>query len=449
MNYKEKDKRYVWHPFTQMKDWLKDDILMIDHGEGVWLYDTDGNRYLDGVSSLWVNVHGHRKQEIDQAIVTQMKRIAHSTFLGLSHPLAAELAYRLVQLVPARLKRVFYSDNGSTAMEVALKIAYQYWQQKENGKFSKKTKFVTFGEGYHGDTIGSVSLGGIDLFHKVYKPLLFETYCAPYPYPYRFENADQSCGDYCLSQLEQILQSHGNEIAAVVIEPEVQGAGGMIMTPPGFMKHVERLVRTYNTLLIVDEVATGFGRTGRMFASQIENIEPDIMAVAKGITGGYLPLAATITSEEIFNAFLGEYVDKKTFFHGHTYTANPLGCAAALANLDLFEKEMILENVTTRSNETSEQLQKFYDLDHVGDIRRKGLMIGIELVKNKNTKQEYEWEEKTGIRVIKEARRFGIIIRPLGNVIVLMPPLCITKKELEYLLSGTYNAIKSVTEITK
>ncbi len=446
MDYAQKDKKYVWHPFTQMKDWITGDIMVIDRGEGVWLYDIDGNRYLDGVSSLWVTVHGHNKNELNEAIENQLKKVAHTTFLGLTHPSAAELAQKLVGMTPANLKRVFYSDNGSTAVEIALKVAYQYWAQKENGRFADKKRFVTFREGYHGDTIGSVSLGGMDLFHKIYKSLLFETYSVPYPYPYRYDDSQRSCGEYCLSRLETVLREHADKIAAVVIEPEVQGAGGMIMTPSGFMKGVERLAHRYGVLLIVDEVATGFGRTGAMFACDMEGIEPDIMAVSKSLTGGYLPLAATITSEEIFNAFIGEYRDKKTFFHGHTYTANPLGCAVALANLALYETEKVMDNVADRSAQASELLESFYELEHVGDIRQKGLMIGIELVRDKDTKEPYDWADKIGARVIEQARQYGIIIRPLGNVIVLMPPLCINKDELEYLLEGTYKAIKDVTE---
>lgn len=448
MDYALLDKKFVWHPFTQMRDWIRDDILVIDRGEGVWLYDTAGKKYIDGVSSLWVTVHGHAHPYINEAIKKQLDKIAHTTFLGLTHPLAAELARQLVDLTPPRLEKVFYSDNGSTAMEVALKIAYQYWQQKDNGLYKSRTKCITFTNAYHGDTIGSVSMGAIDLFHKVYKPLLFDTYNAPYPYPYRFNGDPNECRDACLEALEQIFFEHPDEIAAVVIEPEVQGASGMIMTPPGFMKGVEQITRNHDALLVVDEVATGFGRTGYMFASNMEQIEPDIMAVAKSITGGYLPLSATLASKEVFEAFLGDYSEQKTFFHGHTYTANPLACAAALANLELFEKNNLLRNIVDRSRQMQKRFEQFDRLPHVGDIRHKGLMAGIELVADANTKEPYHWNERIGMKVIKEARNHNVIIRPLGNVIVLMPPLCISEQELDMLLDGTYAAIKTVTEQT-
>lgn len=445
MDYVALDKKYTWHPFTQMGDWMSEDILMIERGEGVWLYDTHGKRYLDGVSSLWVNVHGHRKKEIDRAIIDQLDKVAHSTYLGLSHPASAELAAALITMTPDSLRRVFYSDNGSTAMEIALKIAYQYWQQRDEGAHASRTKFIKFTNGYHGDTIGSVSIGGMDLFHKVYHHLLFETYAAPYPYPYRFDGTPDECRDYCLNELGMILEQHADEIAGIVIEPEVQGAGGMIMTPPGFMKGVEMLARKFDTLLIVDEVATGFGRTGAMFASEIEDLQPDIMSVAKSITGGYLPLSATMVSEQIFQAFVADYAEQKTFFHGHTYTANPLACAAALANLDLYTSADILGNVELRARQAAEQFEEWKDIAHIGDIRQKGLMIGIELVADTARKTPYDWIDKIGVQVTQEARNHEIIIRPLGNVIVLMPPLCISEQELTHLLDGALSAIKKIT----
>ena len=446
MDYKQLDKQYVWHPFTQMRDWVNEDIIAIDRGEGVWLYDTDGNRYLDGVASLWVNVHGHANAELNKAIADQLQKISHTTFLGLTHPLAAQLAEQLVLMTHPNLKKVFYSDNGSTSMEIALKIAYQYWQQADGGKNKSRTKFITFSDAYHGDTIGSVSLGAMDLFHKIYKPLLFECYNAPYPYPYWFDGDENACKEYCLNELRKIFENHGDTIAAVVIEPEVQGAAGMKMTPKGFMKELEQIVRQYGALLVVDEVATGFGRTGKMFANERESIQPDIMSVAKSITGGYLPVAATLTSDKIYEAFLGDYSEQKTFFHGHTYTANPLGCAAALCNLELMKKNNIVDNVVKRAKQADSIFNDFKNLAHVGDIRQKGLMIGIELVKDKQAKEPYDWSEQMGVKVINEARKHEVIIRPLGNVIVLMPPLCISDSELDHLFYGTYESIKKVTE---
>ena len=440
------DRQLIWHPFTQMKDYMKEVPLIVQRGEGSYLIDLYGKKYLDGISSLWVTLHGHRKKEIDDAIRDQLERVAHSTLLGISNVSAIELAKELVEIAPGGLRKVFYSDSGSTAVEIAIKIAFQFWKQSGNGR--SKPTFLSFTNAYHGDTIGSVSLGGIDLFHEIYGPLLFPVYRAPYPYCYRcpLEKSTPSCGMECLNEVEGILSVHHEEIAALVIEPMIQGAAGMITSPRGYLKGIRELTKKYRVLLIADEVATGFGRTGRMFACEHEAISPDILCLAKGITGGYLPLAATLTAEEIFNAFLGEYEEKKTFFHGHSYTGNPLACAAAVANLKVMKEERVLEKLQGKIQFLSEALKGYGDLEHVGDIRHLGMMVGIELVADKTTKEEYPLEAKMGIRVIKEARRRGLILRPLGNVIVLMPPLGISLDELSEVLSTTYHSIKTVTE---
>lgn len=433
-DYKALDRKYVWHPFTQTLEWFEEDNLVIERAKGMYLYDTKGRKYLDGVSSLWCNIHGHRVPEIDAAIKRQLNKVAHSTFLGLTHPPAVELAERLVAIAPKGLRRVFYSDNGSTAMEVALKIAFEYWQLKGR---RRKRRFVTLSEAYHGDTIGSVSLGGIDLFRRIFGPLLFDRIKAPTTYAYRCPRAKtlRECGEHCLRDLETILKQRAGEIAAVVIEPRVQGAAGMILQPAGFVRRVRELTRRYGVLMIADEVATGFGRTGTMFASE----EPDILALAKGITGGYLPLAATLTTEEIFETFTGPY--DRTFFHGHTYTANPLACAAALASLDLFEKNRVLERLQPKIRLFHDLLKKFYELEHVGEVRACGLMAGIELVRDRGTKEEYT--ERVGRRVCLEARRHGVLIRPLGNVVVLMPPLAIEPEQLRALAAATFESIRT------
>lgn len=425
------DKKRLWHPFTQMSDWRENDQLIIERGDGIYLYDTDGNRYIDGVSSLWVTIHGHQKRELNQAIKKQLAKVAHSTLLGLGNVPSIKLAGELVKIAPKGLTRVFYSDDGSTAVEIALKIAFQYWQntkfearnskQIRNTKF--KTKFITFVNAYHGDTIGSVSVGGIDLFHKIYKPLLFKSLKV------RMENS---------RALEELLKKRHPEIAAVILEPLVQAAAGMLLMPKGFLKEARRLCSKYNVLLICDEVATGFGRTGKMFACEHEGVSPDIMCVAKGLTGGYLPVAATLTTEKIFKAFLGRPEENKTFFHGHTFTGNPLGCAAALASLKLFKKERLLDNVQKNIRLLDKELPKFYQLEHVGDIRQCGTMVGIDL--------RPDGKPRLGHRVILEARQRGAILRPLGDVIVLMPPLSITRPELECLLKITYDSIRKVTE---
>ncbi|MBI3312749.1 MAG: adenosylmethionine--8-amino-7-oxononanoate transaminase [Candidatus Omnitrophica bacterium] len=426
-----------------MKDWQKEDIVIIERGDGVYLEDIHGRRYLDGVSSLWCNVHGHRVSEIDRAIKNQLKKIGHSTFLGLSNPPAISLAEKLIGIAPHGLTRVFYSDSGSEAVEVALKMAFQYWRQSG---FPRKNKFLKLGQSYHGDTLGSVSVGGINLFHEIYGPLLFQTFATPPPYCYRWPTGGnpEKVKEESLAKMEEILSLHHEEIAALVMEPLMQGAAGMLDQPAGYISRARELTKRYNTLLIFDEVATGFGRTGRMFASDHEKVTPDILALAKGITGGYLPLAATLATEEIYQAFLGDYSEFKAFFHGHTYTANPLAASAACASLELFEKKRVLEKLPAKIEFVRHKLQGFYGLAPVGDIRQAGLMIGIELVKNKKTKEPYPWEEKIGIRVIEKARQKGAILRPLGPVIVLMPPLAMGKKELKTLLDITYESIEEV-----
>lgn len=437
------DRQYIWHPFTQMKEYLEEKPLIIEEGEGVYLKDIYGNSYIDGVSSLWVTTHGHRKKEIDDAIIEQVHKISHSTLLGLANTPSIKLAKKLIQIVPRGLEKVFFSDNGSTAVEISLKIAFQYWQQRGK-KYKNKTKFVSLKNAYHGDTLGAVSVGGIDLFHSIYKPLLFDTFKAMSPYCYRCElgNLFPGCKLACAEELEWILKNNCENIAAFIIEPMVQGAGGMIVSPPGYLKKIRELCTKYNVLMIADEVATGFGRTGKMFACNIEGITPDIMAVAKGITGGYLPLAATIATKEVYNAFLGEYRELKTFFHGHTYTGNPLACAAASACLEIFDEEKVLERLQQKILFLKKKLQRFYELPAVGDIRQCGFIVGIELVKDKATKEPYPLEEKIGFKVTAEVRKHGVILRPLGNVIVLMPPLSINEKELSRLLDVTYEAIR-------
>ena len=442
----EWDRKTVWHPFTQMKDWQADPVIVVDRGEGNTLIDTDGRRYLDGVSSLWANLHGHRVKRIDRAIKAQLGKISHSTFLGLSHEPAIQLSRRLLRLAPKNLKRVFYSDSGSAAVEVALKMAYQYWQLKG---LKKKKTFLKLKNAYHGDTLGAVSVGGISLFHEIFHPLLFKAYQADAPYLYRdVFSAKGAClpdrqgpalggrfteaeyARFCADKAEKILKRHHSEICALVAEPVMQGAAGMLVQPAGYMKRLRQLTKKYGVLLIADEVATGFGRTGKMFACEHDGVKPDFLCLAKGITGGYLPLSATLSTEEIYNKFLGDYGEFKAFFHGHTYAANPLACAAALANLDIFEKENVLVRLQPKIELLKQELLKIKHLPHVGDVRQAGLMVGIELVKDLKTKAPYPLDEKRGIRVCLLARKKGVMLRPLGNVIVLMPPLSITNAEI-------------------
>ncbi len=440
------DKEYIWHPFTQMKDYCEEEPLIIARGEGVFLYDIKGNRYLDGVSSLWVNLHGHGRKEIGQAINRQMEKLSHSTLLGLSNVPAITLAKKLVEITPEGLNKVFYSDNGSTAVESALKIAFQYWQQRTPPHRAKRT-FIYLENGYHGDTLGAVSVGGIDTFHTLYRPLLFSAHRIPSPYCYRCSSGKThpSCNLECLNRAEDVIKQYHQEVAALIIEPLVQGAAGMIVAPPGYLKGIRELCSRHDILLIADEVAVGFGRTGTMFACEQESVVPDLLCVAKGITGGYLPIAATFTTEDVFNAFLGEYRELKTFFHGHSYTGNPLGCSAALASLDIFNREHTLEALQEKISFLTERLRSFSDLPQVGDVRQRGFMVGIELVQDKKSKKPFPFEQKMGVRVILEARKRGVIIRPLGDVIVIMPPLSISLDHLEELLEVIFHSIKGVT----
>ena len=438
------DKKYLWHPFTQMKDFVNEEPLIIVDGEGVILRDINGKEYIDGISSMWCNIHGHRRKEIDNAIKDQLDKVAHTTLLGMSNIPSARLAKRLVEITPEGLNKVFYSDNGSNAIEVAIKMAFQYWQYKG---CRDKTKFVTLQYGYHGDTLGAVGVGGIDIFHNVFKPLLLETFVSPSPYCYRcpYDKDKAACSFECLGGLEEILSKNSGSIAAMVMEPLVQGAGGMIVHPQGFLSGVKDLCEKYNILLIADEVMVGFGRTGKMFACSHEDVTPDIFTISKGLNGGYMPLAATLATDEIYNAFLGKYSEQKTFFHGHTYTGNPLACAAALASIDIFRSEKVIEGLEPKIRALQERLEQFQELKSVGDVRQCGLIVGIELVKNRETKEPYSWEEKIGIRVSYEARRRGLITRPLSNVMVVMPPLSIKISELNNMMEILYESIECVT----
>jgi adenosylmethionine---8-amino-7-oxononanoate aminotransferase len=411
------DHRYIWHPFTQQQGWIEEEPVIIESAQGSTLTDTEGRRYIDGVSSLWCNVHGHRHPKIDAAVQEQLGKVAHSTMLGLSHRAAIELAKRLIDIAPPGLSRVFYSDSGSTATEIALKIAFQYWAQ--NGQ--TRPKFITLKEAYHGDTLGSVSAGGIDLFHETYRPLLFETIKA--------EPGDAA-------DMERLLAQNEGEVAAVMMEPLVQGAAGMLMHPPGYLAAVRRLCDRHGVLLICDEVATGFGRTGAMFACEHEDVAPDLMCVAKGITGGYLPLAATFATERIYEGFLGGHEEYRTFFHGHTYTGNPLACAAAIATLEVFEEERTIESLQPKIELLTRLLDPIAQLECVAEIRQRGFMVGIEL-------QGFDPAERIGHRVTLEARDRGAIVRPLGDVVVLMPPLSIEGAELQRLVSITRQAIEA------
>ena len=436
------DRAHVWHPFTQMAVWPSDDPLIIERAEGNELVDDLGRRYLDGVSSLWCNVHGHRKREIDDAVRAQLDRVAHSTLLGLASVPSIELAEALVRIAPEGMTRVFYSDSGSTAVEVALKMAYQYWQQRGR---PEKTRFAALTEAYHGDTVGSVSVGGMELFHGIFRGLLFEVERLPSPTPYHWTGGGDALAG-ALRAAERLLEEKGSTLAAVVIEPLVQGAAGMWMHPPGYLRAMAELCRKHEVLLVCDEVATGFGRTGTMFAVEQEDVRPDFLCLAKGLSGGYVPLAATLTTDRIYEAFLGEFASARTFFHGHTFTGNPLACAAALASLRLFETERVLERVRRTAEVLRPKLAAIAELERVGDVRQRGLMVGIELVRDRRTKEPYDYAERIGQRACLALRKRGILLRPLGPVVVMMPPLSLTAAEAVRLGDAVREAIVEVTQ---
>jgi adenosylmethionine-8-amino-7-oxononanoate aminotransferase len=438
------DRQYLWHPFTQMRDWLAEPPIVIERGEGNYLIDTDGNRYLDGVSSLWCNVHGHRKRELDEALTAQAAHIAHTTMLGLSNVPATILANRLVELAPASLTRVFYSDAGATAVEIALKLALQYWQLCGE---PQRTRFVALTEAYHGDTLGAVGVGYSETFHRFFRPVITPALRIDPPHVFRWQQLQSPTRalELALADAERVFAAHGSEVAALIVEPLMQGAAGMWAQPLGYLAALRDLAKRHGTLLICDEVATGFGRTGRMFAVEHEGVEPDLLCLGKGITGGYLPLAATLTSERIFEAFLAPYERFEAFFHGHTYTGNPLACAVAVANLDVFANEEVVQRTADRATQLAGMLAELSgQLPNVGDVRQWGLMVGLELVREPKTRMPFDPALRIGHRIIQEARRRGVILRPLGNVLILMPPLSITPEELETLVRVTAESIQAV-----
>jgi adenosylmethionine---8-amino-7-oxononanoate aminotransferase len=443
---RDADHRHLWHPFTQMRAWMDDDEpLIVERGEGNWLIDVNGRRYLDGVSSLWCNLHGHRQPALDAALQAQAGKIAHSTMLGMANVPAIELGRELVAIAPAGLTRVFYSDSGAEAVEVALRIAAQYWQL--HGA-PRRTRFLTLTESYHGDTLGSVSLGYSELFHRYLKPLLFPVLKTDPPHLFRFHRGmdARAAEAAAIAVARDLIAANGDELAALIVEPLMQGAAGMWNHSADYLRALTQLARAAGALVIFDEVAVGFGRTGKMFASEHAALAPDLMCLGKGITGGYLPLAATLASETIFEAFLGEPHEYRAFYYGHTYTGNPLAAAVALANLGVFRNERVIERVQPLIARLSQGLaQRFAAHPHVGDLRQVGLMVGIEVMEDAKQRVAYPSRSLTAARVARAARKRGVALRPLGDVIVLMPPLSITPDELDLLLAATREALDEVT----
>lgn len=436
--------RHLWNPFTQMKDYCEDEPVIIERGEGVRLFDVRGRAYWDGYASLWLNVHGHNVPELNRAIIDQLGKVAHATLLGSANVPAVLLAKRLADIAPPGLTKVFFSDSGAEAVEIAVKMAFQYWR---NIGRPEKQWFVTMTGAYHGDTLGAVSVGAIETFHGLYRPLLFPTLRVPYPYVYRHPSGDpEACAADCLAQLDRVLEEKAGEIAALIVEPIMQGAAGMIRMPAGFLRAVAERCRAHDVLLICDEVATGFGRTGRMFAVEHEGVTPDFLTLGKGITGGYLPVAATLTTDRVYDAFYADYHEGKTFYHGHSYTGNPLGCAVALANLDLFEQRDLVAHVQRMAAHVAGRLAETAELPHVGDVRQAGLMVGIEVVRDKATKEPFDPVRRVGWRICRRARDLGLLTRPLGDVVVFMPPLASRREELDAMLGILHRAIAEVTE---
>jgi adenosylmethionine-8-amino-7-oxononanoate aminotransferase len=439
------DHRHLWHPFTQMADWMGEEPLVVAEAEGTTLVDVEGRRYLDGVSSLWCNVHGHRHPVLDAAVRAQLERVAHSTLLGCANVPSIELARALVEIVPPGLTRVFYSDAGATAVEAALRIALQYHQLRGD---RRRVRFASLVEAYHGDTLGAVGVGYSEAFHRFVAGAVQPAVRLTPPHVFRWQRGmspDAACAA-AVAEAEATLATEGPTIAALIVEPLVQGAAGMWIHPPAYLRALHDLARRQGILFIADEVATGFGRTGRMFACEHAGITPDLLCLAKGISGGYLPLAATLATEDVFAAFLGPYEEYRAFFHGHTYTGNPLGCAVGLASLAVFREERTLERLRAKIARLAARLDAdVAPLPHVGDVRQQGVMVGIELVTDRGTRAPYPPAARIGQRVVRAARARGVVLRPLGNVIVLMPPLAIALADLDRLVDVARDAIVEAT----
>jgi adenosylmethionine-8-amino-7-oxononanoate aminotransferase len=437
------DREHVWHAFTQMAEY---EPLVIERAEGCTLFDVDGRQYIDGVSSLWCNVHGHRHPRIDAAIREQLDKVAHTTLLGASNPTTIRLARRLVELAPRGLNHAFFSSDGSSSVEVALKMAFQYWRQRENPR-PNKTRYLALADAYHGDTLGSVSVGGVARFHSMFEPLLFDVIRVPAPLVYRApENVPREClAEHYLGYVERALAERHEEIAAIVIEPLVQAAAGMLVHPPGYLRGLAELARRYGVLVIADEVAVGCGRTGRMFACEHEQVTPDFLCLGKGLTGGYLPLAATLATSEVWQTFLGSYVESRQLFHGHTFSGNPLAAAAALASLEVFDEERVLAKLGPKIDRLAGHLAHLAQHPRVGDVRQCGMIAGIELVTDRTTGNPFAWEDQRGMAVCRHARERGVLLRPLGDVIIVMPPLAISIDQLDQIMTAIEHGIEAAT----
>jgi adenosylmethionine-8-amino-7-oxononanoate aminotransferase len=439
------DRQHVWHAFTQMQEY---EPLLIERGEGAWLVDTSGRRYLDGSASMWCNVHGHRHPRLDAAVREQLDRVAHVTNLGLSNPTTVAFARRLVEIAPPGLDRVFFTGDGSSATEAALKMAFQFWRQTARPE-PARNRFVAIGDAYHGDTLGAIGVGGVDRFTALFEPLTFEALRLPSPALPRPGKATPPSLAESLAEFEALLAAHAGMVAAVIMEPLVQMAGGVLVHPEGFLRGVREITRRHDVLLILDEIAVGFGRTGTMFACEQEAVVPDLLCLAKGLTAGYLPMAATLATGRIWDAFLGTHAEQRTFFHGHTYGGNPLAAAVGLASLDVFRDERVLERLPEKIARLEARVARLEALPHVGEVRQCGLVAGIELVREKGSAGRpavpFPWQEQRGTKACLAARRHGALLRQLGDVVVIMPPLCIDDDEIDLLVAAAEAAIRETT----
>ena len=426
---RQRDLAVLWHPTTQMKDheWLQ--LLPVKSGQGVWLEDMEGNRYIDAISSWWVNLFGHANPHISAAVSEQASRLEHVILAGVTHEPAVRLAERLVEITPAGLDRVFFADSGASAVEISLKMSFHYWR---NIGESDRTRFVTLSNSYHGDTLGALSVGDAGLFKAAYEPLLMEPLVAPSPDCFALPR-DQwdEHADGKLAEMRDIFATHEGEISAVIIEPLVQCAGGMRMYPPSYLTGLRALCDEYRIHLIADEIAVGFGRTGSMFACEQGGITPDFMCLSKGLTGGYLPMSAVMTSHEVYAAFYDEYTTLKGFLHSHSYTGNALACAAALATMELFDQQDVLTHNRELAAQMLEAISPLRDHKHVGDIRQTGMILAMEMVAQRKPMIEYDWKERRGIKVYQYAMAHGVLLRPIGNVIYFMPPYVINSDEIK------------------
>ncbi len=441
------DTQHIWHPFTQMKDYANVLPINIVRGEGIFLYDEKGNAYYDTISSWWTNLLGHANPELADALARQAKTLAHVNFSGFTHPFAADLVKKLIPLLPKNLTRVFFSDDGSTTVEVALKMAFQYWQN--SGK-TKKTRFTMLTDAYHGDTIGAVSVGGVSVYHKLYKPLMFETFMADAPHcancphkksDYTFDAENTQCNCECFDSMESTIKEHHDELAAVIVEPILQGAGGMHIYPPEYLRRLRKTCSEHNVLLIFDEVATGFGRTGKMFACEHAGVAPDIICISKSITGGTMPLALTVATEEIYSAFYDDWHSQKTFFHGHSYTANPLACAVSSKCLEILERDNLPDSAHDVMNYFHEQLRSLTQYNWVADVRYRGFVGAIDIVADKNTNTPLPENARLSWTLHRTAFTHGIVLRPLGNMVYWFLPLIVTKNDIDNIMRCSKAAI--------